>query len=435
VDEGRPTSGPGPAEPPESLRRYEAARLRIARLRVRGGGSLGSVLHQAAQHGATALGVDRVGIWLLIDERQAIRLYHLYQPSRRATFEGTVLRAQDFPPYFGALADRRIIAADDARNDPVTACLREAYLEPLGITSMLDATILRDGVVAGVVCHEHTGPPRRWTTEERDFAISVADMVALRFEEAARQDAEASVQLLRESLLEARGAEALGRLATGVAHKFKNALALVLGNAELMADHPAAPPEIVARARRIIEAIGSSQALAQELLEYGRETQHAPRVIDVADVVERWAAMLVAGLGPEWPFRITRAPAVGRVLMDPVQLERILVTLVLNARDAMPGGGTIGIDVREVEITDPDGSPSVFVVLEARDTGRGMDADTQARMFDAFFTTKPPGSATGLGLAIVRQTVDRCGGFIHVATAPGDGTAVRVYLPRIASGA
>jgi signal transduction histidine kinase len=434
VDDVTTTPGPGAADPPESLRRYEAARLRIARLRVRGGGSLGGVLQQAAQLGATALGVDRVGIWLLIDDRQAIRLYHLYQPSRQATFEGTILRAGDFPPYFQALADRRVVAADDARTDPRTGCLRDAYLEPLGITSMLDAAILRDGAVAGVVCHEHIGPPRRWTTEDSDFAISVADMVALRFEEAARQDAEASLQLLRESLLEARSTEALGRLATGVAHAFKNTLAVVLGNAELVAEHPTAPPEVVARARRIIDAIGRSQHLAQQLLEYGRETQEAPRVIDVAEVVERWSTMLVAGVGPEWPLRISRPAAVGRVLMDPAQLERVLINLVLNARESMPAGGPIGIDVGEVEIGDPGGAPSVFVVLEVRDTGRGMDADTQARMFDAFFTTKPPGTATGLGLAIVRQTVDRCGGFIHVATAPGQGTSVRIYPPRIAAG-
>jgi signal transduction histidine kinase len=148
----------------------------------------------------------------------------------------------------------------------------------------------------------------------------------------------------------------------------------------------------------------------------------------VLETAER-AAVLVKDLlafGREEP----RAP---RVLVDRSNLERVLLNLVLNARDAMPRGGEIGIDVREEKIANGRHDPGVYVLLEVSDTGCGMDAATRDRLFEPFFTTKPSGKGSGIGLAVVYRVVERCGGFLQVDSEPGRGTRMRVFLPRVAA--
>ena len=118
--------------------------------------------------------VERVGIWMVVDEGRAIRCQHLLQQSAHEIFEGAVLRSEDFPAYFTALEQNRTIEADDALGSATTGDLRDAYLQPLGITSLLDAPIFREGRVVGVVCHEHVGEQRHWSSVESAFAGSVA---------------------------------------------------------------------------------------------------------------------------------------------------------------------------------------------------------------------------------------------------------------------
>jgi len=414
----------------EALRAYEAARLRLARMRVAGGEALAGSLRSIAETAARTLDVDRTSIWLLVDERRAIRCYQLYERARRTWCEGAMLRAADFPAYFQALEERRAIPADDARADPVTHELGPAYLEPLGIVSLLDAPIYRDGRVTGVVCHEST-TPRRWTAEERDFAASVADRVAAAFEEAARRDAESRAHALEEAALEAGRLEALGRMAAGVAHDFRNILTVVIGFAHELRRPDAGLPE---RARRAAEEIHQAAQrgveLARDLVGLGREEPQRTRVVDVAELIEGMRSLLGTALGRDHPAEIRIERPVGRVLAERGQLERVVLNLALNARDALPGGGPVEITVCEALVCDGDEEPGRYTVLEVADRGTGMDAATRARMFEPFFTTKPQG--TGLGMAIVHRIVERCGGFLHVDSEPGRGTRVRVYLPRVA---
>ncbi|HSJ96070.1 MAG TPA: GAF domain-containing protein [Myxococcota bacterium] len=199
---------------PDALRAYEAARLRLARMRIQGGSALSSKLAEIAETAADTLCVERVGIWLLIDGGRGLRCYHLYDRPRKLRCEGAVLHVCDFPAYFRALEERRSIPASDAHGDPATQELGPAYLTPLGIVSMLDAPIYREGRVVGVVCHE-SAAARIWTAQERDFAASVADRVGAAFEEAARRDAENRLRELENAAVEANKMEALGRLAAG----------------------------------------------------------------------------------------------------------------------------------------------------------------------------------------------------------------------------
>jgi signal transduction histidine kinase len=417
--------------PDEGRRRaFEAARLRIARMQVAGGASLGDVLGQAMREAADTLQVERVGVWLFVDGRAAIRCFHLYELSTDQHSEGAVLRAADFPSYFRALEERREVPAGDAREDPMTRELAKAYLEPLGIQSMLDAPFFRDGRVAGVVCHEDTRP-RSWSADERAFAASVADMVSLQLEAAARRDAEARVEALAAHLAEVNKMEALGRLAAGAAHDFRNVLAVVLGCADMIARSKDATAPLRESAEEILGAARRGTALTNELLAFGRDRPNAACVVNVADAIDAFVPMLRRALGRAHPLEVRREGVASSVIVDPAQLERVVMNLALNARDAMPEGGPVLVTVGEARIEEGD-VHGTYVVLEVADTGVGMDAATQARIFEPFFTTKREG--TGVGLAVVYAIVDRAGGFVHVESAPGRGTRMRVYLPRVAAG-
>ncbi|MFO0744176.1 MAG: ATP-binding protein [Myxococcota bacterium] len=417
----------------EALEVYAAARLRIARLRVRGGDSLKDVVRVLTREVAAALAVARVGVWFLVDERQALSIYHLHTESNEA-FEGTLLMVSGFPSYFAALERGAIIDADDALEDPRTAEFREVYSEPLGVTSMLDAPILLDGKVIGVVCHEHVGPRRKWTQEERDFSLSVAQTVAVKVAEAAKADAELALQDMQAHLAEMRQMSMLGRMAAGVAHDLNNLLTVVQGNAEMLATLPDAPAEVRTLAQEIQATAHRGRDLAQELMEFGRQRPSTPRVIQVGDHVERFVATMSRGLGREWSVKVERAGQNGRVMIDPRALERVVLNLTMNAREAMPGGGVVQVGVSDAVVSDRSGIPSNYVLLRVTDTGRGMDPATRERLFEPFFTTKAgsAGEGHGLGLAIVYDIVNRAGGFIHVDSERGRGTSVRVDLPRMA---
>ncbi len=413
---------------------FEGARLRLARLRVHGGSSLRRVFQEATRLASRTLDADRVSIWLFVDDRAGIRCYELYERSRDEHSEGASIRRDAFPRYFAALEERRVIAADDARTHEATSELADSYHVPLGIGSRLDAPIYREGSVIGVVCHERVGPPRPWTQEDVDFAGSVADTIALQFEGAARQDAEAALHAHEEYVAELQKMEALGRLCAGVAHDFRNILTVVLGHAGLIEHDPAAEPSVRAEAERIRSAAERGVQLTRELSSFGRDgaTGAPPSVVRLPQVIAGFAEILRAAAGRRHPVEITADPCEGQVLINPAQFERVLLNLVVNARDAMEQGGVIRVAVREKKVGDGGAHPGHYVVVSVSDDGAGMDETTRARLFEPFFTTKREGHGTGLGLAIAYRIVDQAGGFLHVDSAPGAGTTMSVYLPRVA---
>lgn len=416
------------------LRDFESARLRLARGSVEGGDSLASAFRSTTELAADTIRVERCGIWLFVEERRAIRCFDLFERSSRRHSEGAVLRAQDFPAYFAALERMRVVQADEAAIVPATKELEAIYLSPLGIGAMLDAPLFRNGKVVGVVCHEHVGPPRTWTQKEIDFVSSVSDTVALEMEAAALRDAEASLRAREAQLAELRKWEALGKLAAGVAHDFRNVLASVTAHAAVLIRAPGLPPDNVVDAQAILNLAEQGAELAKELMSLGSDAPHVPSVIDVADTVISSAAMLRSMLrGSSSELKIETGRTRGRVFMDRSDIRRVLFNLVGNSRDAMTSGGAVEIRIDESAVECSGGEAAVFVVLVVRDSGVGMDEATLARAFDPFFSTKTDGRGTGLGLSIVRSIVDRVGGFVRVESTPHVGTTVRVYIPRISS--
>jgi signal transduction histidine kinase len=414
---------------PEPSRSTEVARLELSRLPSEA--PLERVFRRACELSAEALGVERVGVWLFIDDRSALRCVNLFERSKAEHSTGSVLRVADFPTYFASLKIRKAVPAEIAASEPWTAELAASYLEPLGISSMLDAGIFVDSDMVGVVCHEHVGAPREWTTEARDFAGSIADLLALRVQAAEAREQRAAFQTHRQRLADQAKSEALAKLAAGVAHDFKNLLAVFLGQGEMLSRRTDLPPEAQQQARTIVDAAERGVALAAELLEFARPLERPPAVVDLAELTADCLPMLQAAVGPAHELRYSRPAALGQVLIDKTQYTRLLLNLVVNAREAMPGGGPIDICLIPVKLTHPNHAGR-FVLLEVTDRGAGMDEATQRRIFEPFFTSKRKG--TGLGLAIVHHIVDRAGGLIRVESAPGRGTTFRLFFPRIGAG-
>jgi len=231
--------------------------------------------------------------------------------------------------------------------------------------------------------------------------------------------------------------EAIGKLSGGVAHDFNNLLAVILGCSDVLLD--ALPPDHPAtRKIEMIRKAGASAVdLTRQLLAFSRQQMLQPRVLDLKETVERTQALLRRLIGENIEFTISLDPSLGRVKADPGQIEQVLLNLVINARDAMPQGGRLTIEACNVEMDDTYKGehqvviPGRYVVLGVQDTGCGMDRDTQARIFEPFYTTKELGKGTGLGLATVYGIVKQSGGYIWVYSELNQGTLFKVYLPRV----
>jgi PAS domain S-box-containing protein len=239
---------------------------------------------------------------------------------------------------------------------------------------------------------------------------------------------------LETQLLQAQKLEAIGRLAGGLAHDFNNMLTAIGGYAELVAS--SLTGTLLEDQRQVLRAAERASDLTQRLLAFTRSAPLDPRPVDL-DAVLHDAYRMVGRLVPE-RIRFEIATGAGcHVHADPVEIEQLLLNLVINAADAIPGAGRI--DVRTL-VAPGDDIPAghdadrPWAMLSVTDTGAGMDEATQARVFDPFFTTKEPGQGTGLGLATVQAIVRRAGGLITIRSAPGEGTTFEAYLPVVAAG-
>lgn len=418
---------------PEPRRPADDARLFLAKLRIEDGTKLEEVFGKLTEAAAGVLRIERAGIWLFVDEKRALRCVDLFEQSKATHSAGITLQVDDFPAYFAALSRRKTVPAESAKTDPRTTGLYDAYLAPLGVTSLLDAPIYVGGEVIGVVCHEHIGPLREWTTEDRDFAGSMADVVALKIRAAEFEEARIALHTQASQLAEARRLDALAEMAAGVAHDFRNILTIITGYADLISADSTAGPILSGFARQIASAGQRGVKLTAELMEFAHPGPKAARVIRPSEVIAAQLPLLQAVAGEQCPVTIEVRSPVGRVLIAPDQLERVVLNLVVNARDALQNQGVISIVVDAVEDRYEDGLPGRFVLVEVADGGTGISPEVLAKIFDPFYTTKPRGQGTGLGLAVVSQIVTHAGGFVRVVTALGRGTQFRIFFPRVSS--
>ena len=230
--------------------------------------------------------------------------------------------------------------------------------------------------------------------------------------------------------------EAVGQLAGGIAHDFNNLLTAILGYAQLLSERPLGDAAL-AEVGEISRAAERAASLTRQLLAFSRQQVQKISVFVLNEVVSGLEPMLARLLGADLRIEKDLAADLGRVRADHGQIEQVLLNLAVNARDAMPKGGTLRIETRNVDLDEayvaahPAGAPGPYVMLAASDDGCGMDPATLARIFEPFFTTKPAGRGTGLGLATVYGIVKQSGGFIWVYSDPGHGSTFRIYLPRV----
>jgi PAS domain S-box-containing protein len=241
---------------------------------------------------------------------------------------------------------------------------------------------------------------------------------------------------MEEQLRQSSRMEAVGQLAGGIAHDFNNLLTVIIGSTELLLSDMPEESAYRGDVQEIRNSAGRAATLTRQLLAFSRRQMLAPRDVDLNSLVTGAAGMLRRLIGEHIALVVKLAPEAGTVRADPGQLEQVIVNLAVNARDAMPRGGTLTITTTELRNREsvPIGKtqlpPGDWCVLAVRDTGVGMAPDVLAHVFEPFFTTKAVGKGTGLGLASAYGVIKQSQGFIAVDSAPGEGAAFRIYLPR-----
>ncbi len=399
--------------------------------------SLRQVLGQVTSLAALALGVQRVSIWRLVADGSILICEYLHQEGQHGVFEGCILRAKDFPSYFKALRNQNIIPVDDVQGAAFMEEFHQLYLEPLGITSMLDAPLLHGSEVCGVVCHESVGQKRRWSAQDCDIATKIASTITRLHRESLEQKWQRPLGNFQERTAALERMATFGRLAAGMAHDFKNILGVISGYIELLAQPSEVgitldPERISTYAREILITVEKGESITQELMSLGHEETHQPTVLDLGLFINECHSLLTMAVKPNIALTMEVAPQVSRIFMDKRHLERVLLNLVINAGDAMPTGGKIRLRLSEIQRAQASGESDCLVAVEVVDQGIGMTKEIQQRIFEPFFTTKGKGG-TGLGMAIVGQIVSLAAGTVEVESELGHGTTIRLLFPRIGS--
>ena len=402
------------------LSELEVARLALAKSSQAEDPELAHSLLKVLRVAADALEAARVSVWQISSDWTRIECRALYERADQKFSSGLVLELSEFPAYAAALKERRVIAAEDAHTDARTRELEASYLLHHDIGALLDCPIYDQGEVIAILCHEHTHGSRKWSKRDADFAVNVADVISTLFAHTARARYEAELRQTREALAEARVMDSLGRMAARVAHDFNNTLTgislslSVVGREEPLSEASAAA---LADAQGLVE---QGARLVQKLLGFARTGANDGHTVDLCEAITEMLPRLRRLLSHDVKLEADVPTESATIALDLASVEQIMMNLVLNARDAMPGGGAIRVRVEALPKQ---------VLLRVADNGVGMDEETRQRIFEPFFSTKGE-RGSGLGLAIVFGAVRHAGGSIDVESRVGRGTTFNLRFPR-----
>jgi len=244
-------------------------------------------------------------------------------------------------------------------------------------------------------------------------------------------------RILERQLRMAGKMEAVGRLSGGIAHDFNNLLGVIIGYGQVLKRRLGAGSDLLECAEEIEKAGQRAASLTRQLLAFSRQQILTPSILKLNDLVLDMAKMLPRLLGEDITVNTSLSSDLGMVKADQGQIEQVIMNLAVNARDAMPEGGTLRIETANVELDQayawqhPGAKPGRYVMLAVIDSGTGIDSDTLTHIFEPFFTTKEVGKGTGLGLATVYGVVKQSGGYIWVESEPGHGASFQIFLPRV----
>jgi signal transduction histidine kinase len=304
----------------------------------------------------------------------------------------------------------------------------------------LNALSLSSAVRSALRARQRQREVRSYLAQQVDAAERAAALLEARVQErtAALEAAEAERRKMAEALAQSQKMEAVGQLTGGLAHDFNNMLAGTLGSLDLLRTrlNQGRIDQLHRYIAMAMQGVQRAATLTQRLLAFSRRQALDPRPVAIETLVAGMLELIRSTVGPGIGIRTEYDPELWQTLCDPHQLENALLNLCINARDAMPDGGSLTISASNVTLsareaaTLSEARPGDYAVLSVTDTGHGMTPAVIARAFDPFFTTKPLGQGTGLGLSMIYGFVQQSGGHVQISSAPGRGTTVRLFLPR-----
>ncbi len=401
----------------------------LVKLSKHGNDDLVSMIRLTTEEAALTLSIDRVSVWFLDNERGYMVCEDLFTKSRNAHEDGEQISMTDCPSYFQAIENSRIVAANDVHQDPRTRELGESYLEPAGITSLMDVPIRLHGKTFGVLCHEHVGPQREWSLEEQDFAASLADMIALQMEANERRKAERALASVNTHLAETvrelrRSNKELQDFAYVTAHDLKAPLRgigtltdwITSDYAEKLDEEGRTQLDLLkGRVTRMSELIDSILHYS----EIGRTSKCLERV-DLRTLVPE----IIAQVSPPETIQVTIEDALPTVISERIRLVQVFQNLISNAikyMDKPQGHVRIGCSEQQQAWT-----------FSVADDGPGIDEKYFGKIFEMFqtLTRRDELESTGIGLAVVKKIVELHGGTVWVESTVGEGTTFFFSLPK-----
>ncbi|MBX3424395.1 MAG: response regulator [Pirellulales bacterium] len=386
------------------------------------------LIRDAVEIVARTLRTRLASVWVYGSDQRTLACRERFDQTADAQATGTTLAADDCPGFFAQIATGALFSVAAAAEDERTRGFAAALFGDSGKGAILAVPIHVSGSVAGVLCAEHVGSARQWTTDEETFAIAAANMISLLFAEEARGQVE-------ERLRQSQKMEAIGQLAGGVAHDFNNILAAVIMQLEVLRMRKENPAEVLEGLQEIQSSAERAADLTRQLLLFGSKQMLRPQKLDLNESVRQIVRMLERLIGEDVALRLQLHPEPLPVKADAGMVDQVLVNLAVNARDAMPAGGELTIETIEATIGaplpgyQPEVAPGRYAGVVVRDAGVGIPPEILPRILDPFFTTKEPGKGTGLGLATVFGIVKHHNGCLNVQSEVGAGTTITILLP------
>lgn len=417
----------------ERSRRFNAGLEALGKAHMDEGWDRKTLCEETARRLSTLIGCDRVSIWRLDDAGSAIRCITLFDASSGVHEEGAQLERALNPDYFKAIESGGVVCVSDALEDPVTRAFRPSYLEPLGIGAMLDAPIRTGRGVHGVVCCEHVGPSRRWSPEEVSLVSAAAQYVAVAY---LADNAETLASELKRALRDAQAASAAkSAFVANMSHGLRTPLNGVLGMARALSDEVVDPDQVekvdvITRSGELLLGV-LNDVLDLSKIEAGR-IELRPEPVAPEELIQQTCALFQAAARQkdlDLSCQLQALP--DRVALDGVRLRQILSNLVANAVK-FTERGSVTIAAR----AEPE-SDGWRLVIDVCDTGCGITAEDQGRLFERFSQVDDSHSrahaGTGLGLVIARELARRMGGDITLDSTPGRGSKFTVSVQAAAA--
>jgi signal transduction histidine kinase/CheY-like chemotaxis protein len=389
---------------------------------------------------ASAIEIERCGIWILEDNGDTLRCMDMFSSSGSQHISDIIFSTRTSPEIFKALKSDRLMKADSTDNNDPAKELYGNYMKPNGITSILIATIMLKGKTAGVVTFEHAGNTRIWEDDENGFAVIFAD-------HAARILSDVEKNMLESQLIQSQKMETIGTLVGGLAHDFNNLLGGIVGSLSLLRYNSKNIKENELEKYLNIMENASDRAtdLVKQLLSVASKQDLAMAPVDlniaVSHVVKISKNTFDKSVAIECHY--PDKPAVTNA--DPIQMEQVLLNLCINAYHSMTvmrdddeqPGGSLTIDIRKIHADEhfrqahTEACEADYWIISIEDTGIGMNKKTIDRIFEPFFSTKKNSKirGSGLGLTMVYNIIHDHGGFIDVYSEPGTGSVFNIYLP------